>query len=443
MPDGSIVVGVPYEDASLSSPYTLITDRITESDVLTADFKSDLETAIGNLGSALQYTPDFETLEKNIKDLLLPQIPSAPEISLSLNNNWPNTNIPNPVIKDVNVPTGYTNPEAPDALDTTFDYTAGTYDSQLWPPYLQALLSDLATGGTGLTEQVYQGILDREVESRRIINDRARQRLDRQFGPSSGSMMPAGAYLTAVQELEEDIRLQDIDALRTVMIKDFDLADQNTRFTKDLIQRVEAMLRGDFISREDLLFRIASTSKDLALRIYEQKISVFLAQWEGVKAQLEAAKIQADILISRNNGEVETFKARAQVLEAKISAIAAENQAKTDAASAKAGIYATQVQALGVESNLLIEEVRISLEVFKTNLNEIISKEGLNLQAYQSAKELDAEKATAIGRFSAQSVASSLQMTSTSLGYSYGANESISHRYGLTNSLSESYSATL
>jgi predicted aspartyl protease len=428
---------VPYFEPQASGGFQLVTDQIDENNSKADEFIELFVTALENLGETEEYSPDFSELVKEVKELVLPKFPDRPNIDTTLNTDWPSMDIQEPTFYDVPLPPDYVFPDAPDSINPYFEYSPGEYNSLLWRPLRNALLKDLEQGGTGLTEEVYAAILDKEVSARQDDNDGQRIRLDRLLG--STGMMPSGVSATARIELENRITRDNKTALETILIKDFDLAVQNTQFTKSLCQTVEEMLRSDFNSKEERLFNIASASKELTIRIYEANAGIYNSKIEGVKLKLETAKARADIIIERNRSESEVFKSRAEVLQSKIDAISSQNKAITEAATAEANIYSTDVQAVATEINALIREVEVSRDDMIAEINKVLGKEGLNLQSFSSVNELKTEKLVSTARLLAQAVASALGMTNTGLNYGTSYNRSQSHSFGLSNSRNESY----
>lgn len=430
---------VPYTSPQGSASYTLVSDQISQNNAKADSFVLNFQQAAENVTATELYSPDFSELEKNIKDLALPRMPTKPNISVALDNNWPSTAIQEPAHQDVKVDINFEDPTVPDSLSPDFNYTPGTYYSKIWTPLCDALLGDLVSGGTGLTEAVYQGIIDRSNEARRRNDDAARLALNRKFG-GPGALMPSGAYMSAVSELEEDIRRGKRDTLNEILIKDFDLADANTKFVKSLLQTVEQMLRTDYNSSEERLFNIASGAKELAIKIYEQNAKIYNSKWEGLRVKFEVAKLEIDAKIAANASADDNYKTRAAVLDTRVNAIASKNKSITDSALANASVYNSELQGVAIEINALISEIQTQKDLYLADLQAVLGKEGLNLQAYTSASELNSEKLVALAQMFSQSVASALGMTNTGITYGTSYGRTQSHNFSLSNSLSESHS---
>jgi len=444
------IENVPYKasDINAYAARELVESQLDYSNAKADFFVGQLDTAITHLGDAQSFVPDFGPLEDplgNLKkrplNLILPALPNAPDLTVKLNNKWPVWAEGDPHIRTVDPSVPYDDPIAPNPLDQSFIYTAGEYSSDLIEPLQKALLKDLVEGGTGFTEMAYDAVLSRESESRRKINNRRRVAVDRICG--AGSLMPCGFTTELKLQVEEDIFRADKDSLHAVLIKDFEITDQNTRLTKELITRLEEMLRSHYINEENLLFNIASTTKEIVLKIYDFNLQKYLADWEGVKLKLEAKRLEVENIIAINKNETDVYIAKADIFDSRIKAIASENEARTDSAKAKASIYNSQVNGVVAQINALIQEVDIHLKDHLADLQTVLGKEGLKLDAFTSEQGLRANVSTATGQILAQAVASAFGMVNTAASYSGSNNHSMGHSYHLSSSQSDNVSTSL
>lgn len=424
----------------IPNPVDNITTQITSSEKYAADALVSLETAIDNLQNIIGlYSPKYiPPRTDNIPNIGHPDFPTKPDLTIDINDNWPDTDLPEPIIRDTSgVDFNYTEPQPPTPIDSSFDYTPGVYASCL---NLCSIISqELVNGGTGLTDAVYALILDRNIEARRSVEDQARRRAQDSVG-ATGFDLPGGMAAAVVLEIEREVLSKDTDAVNNITIKDFDLADTNSRFIKELALKFEEIQRSTFESEENRAFEIAKVSKELIITIYEQNVKLYIAEWEGVKNKLESAKLQVDAIISQNDSEVKAFLGRAEVLKAQISAIASENESKTEVVKAKAAVYESEVKAYIAEYNALVEEVRIAIEEYKTKVDAAIGMEEVELKAYTSSSALAERAQEAISNVSSQTVASALGMINSSMSFGFSGGESVTKSTSLGNSLSEGHS---
>lgn len=437
---GSYVDDVPYRTVGVLAPY----DEIVETIVYTRTFADEqmaaLDTAIRNLETIIgTYDPDFEDVTAEIPALIPPSFPTAPTLDAQLNENWPTNNTNEPAIRDISPDFSFVDPTAPDPLNPSFDYTHGVYASDLWSELVATIRDTLLNGGTGLSDLVYGLIIDRNREARRIAEERVRQQTYDAVG-SRGFDLPGGMVTAAILEIEKEILAKDLDAVNSVTIKDFELADANSRFAKELAARMEEIQRTAYENEEQRLFEIAKVSQELVIAIYEQNVKIYIAQWEGVKIKLEAIRIEVESLISLNEASIKIYLGQIEAYKTEVEAIAAENKSKTEITQAEADIYKTVVESVAIEFSAQVEEIKVALEQYRLELFEVLEKEKINLDAYTSSSSLAERVGESIATIASQSVASALGAINTGMNVGYSGSESLSYGSSLSNSLSESHS---
>lgn len=437
------VAEVPFDSTAgqTEGAYTFVQEELEASEQQANDLLGQFETAINNLTSTAPHEVDFSELEKNIPELIFDAFPEKPDIQLLLNTAWPDTAVAAPNYVEKEVDTSYTAPTAPAQLDPVFEFVQRIYHSEFYRPLADALLKDLTEGGTGFTEQAYQAILNRESAARGRVNDRRRVAEDRILG--AGSMMPNGFSADVKLNTEADIAREDSIALANIVAKDFEITDQNTRFVKEAMQSYDMALRADFQSSEERRFNIARGIKEVALAIFAENIKKYIADWDGVQAKLDGAKIEADIITARWNAETEKHLGQIKGLEAQIELITSENKSKTDAALAESGVYSSEVQAHAVKQNALIEEVRIARDLYLADLQKVTEENKIELEAYTSAENVNAEKTVSVAQVVAQTLASVFGKTNFSVGYSGSRSSSSSMSLNNSGSESRNYSTDL
>lgn len=433
------VADVPYRITAVGDPWTEITEMIDYSRAYADAMRLELTQAIEDLEDAVQaYTPDFGNVTSDIPELETPVFPDAPDLSVQLNENWPANDTPDPNIQPVDVDISYDTPIKPDSIDPVFTYVPGAYSSCTWSQLCALIQDELVNGGNGLSELVYGLIIDRNLEARRNLEDQARQRMYDAVG-ARGFDLPGGMAAAAILEFEKDITAKDLDAVNSTTIKDFEIADANTRFVKELALKMDEAQRAAYNSEEDRLFNIAKSTQEVMIAIYEQNVKLYIAEWEGVKAQIEVAVAEIDALIATNDSEIKVFLGKTEAYKVETEAIASENKSKTDLAIAEGQIYETEVRAISAKFSVLVEEVRVALEEYKVDVGAVISKEEINLKAFTTQSELTISSIETISNIAGQAVASALGMLNTGMSYDYAGRTSMSYTSGLSNQKSETH----
>lgn len=437
--DGSFVDRVPY---SGTVPYAPIddVDRIVGDIEVFRDNQIDaLSVAIENLGNLSgSYIPSFDQITATIPGLNIPNFPDKPPLVFTPNEKWPTNNIPDPFIQANVQDFSFVEPIKPGQIDPSFDYTPGIYNSALWTELYSSVRNSLLNGGTGLTDAVYALIIDRNKEARRNVEDLARQRAYDAVG-ETGFDLPGGMAAAVILELEKDFTAKDLDSVNSTTIKEFELAAANTNFIKDLAAKMEEIQRTSFDNEENRLFEIAKVTKELIVSIYGQNIKIFIAQWDGVKAKLEAAKIQSESISAANDGQIKIFLGRIEAYRNEIEAIAAENKSKSDVVVAEASVYEKEVGAISTKISALVEEIKSAVAVYRVQLEEVLEKEKINLAAYASSTQLAERLAKSLANIASQSVASALGALNTSMSIGYSGSESRGYHAGVTNTMTEGH----
>ena len=424
----------------VGTPWVPITETIDYTRGYADDMRITLMDAITDLGNiAGQYTPSMGTIAENIPTLSHPSLPPRPDVSVDLNEDWPDTTISEPSEMPIDAELDFEMPTEPADLDVSFDYTPGEYTSCFGNTLCDTIVDELVNGGTGIPDAIHAAILDHEREGRRLAEDRARRKLANALG-ETGMDIPSGIAAAAVLELEEDILRLDIDASDKATIKEYDIATENSRQAKDLAIRLDELKHKQFSERESMLLDVAKAANDYIIAKYEQSVKLYLAKVDALKGKLAAAKDRVDAIVSINEGRIKVFEGRMNVLRAKIDAIAQENSSKTDAARATADIYSAEVRGIGEEFRMLAEEVRVAADVYRAKVDAAVAEEGINLQAFTAEQSLSERISEAIANIAAQAVASALGAIHTGMSYNYQGSTSASMRGSINNSLGETHS---
>lgn len=436
----SFVEAVPVFATGVYAPIEDIQETIDYTRLYADQQRDILNTAIDNLADIIgQYEPSFGIVSSDIKELLIPPFPAKPSLNPDLNEDWPSTgDIPDPIIRDIAPDFSTEEPVPPDSIDPSFDYTPGAYISCIWDELCTQIKNELVNGGNGLSNLVYSLILDRNAEARRNAEEQARRRAYNAVG-ARGFDLAGGMAAAVILELEREILAKDLDAINSTTIKDFEMADANARFIKELALKIEEVQRAAFESEEARLFEIAKVSEEMIIAIFEQNVKIYIAKWEGVKIKLEAIKLEVEAIIAYNDGQIKIFVSRIEAIKSEIQAIAAENSSKTEVTKAQASVYETEVKAVGIQVTALVEEVRVSMEEYKIKVDESIEKEKVNLSAYTSSADLAARVTESIANIASQSVASALSAIKTSMDVGYSGSESQRYSASVNSQLSESH----
>lgn len=427
---------------SPNSMYSQIVDTIDYTRAYADDMRDRLAQAIEDLGDILEnfdpQIPDFDTDLPDIDRPSLPQRPSFGE--LELDDNWPDDFPVDPVLMEIgNLDFDYVAPEPPAEIDPNFSWSPDQYTSDMWFALFSKVHGDIINGGNGLPHDVYQAILAREREARRVAQDREYRRSLDAVG-ARGFNLPGGMVAAIQLETMREMMAKDQDAINNIAIKDFDLAVENMRFAITTGVELEKILRMTYDSLQKLNFEAAKAAKDYLIAVYSENVKAYLAKWEGIKTRMEALKAKVDAIVSYNDGLVKTYLGKAEVFNARINAIVEKNKALVEERKAEVALYTAEVDAVSKEYALLIEEVKARMEAMRLEISAAIDEAKINLEAYTSKAQLSERISEAIAQISAQAIASALGAINTSMSHGYSGHESLSEAWSHSERLGESYS---
>lgn len=355
-----------------------------------------------NIGDAPEDNTNLETIT----------IPPKPDITLPEAPNLSDIEIPAKPIIDLPDFTAVMPASAEISDPTQFDYTEGSYNSDIRIPLFNKILNDIANGGTGLDVSVEADIYDRFLARQQVENDRLYQEVQDQFA-ATGFGLPSGAYASRLLQVSNDISLKNDQASREIAINQAELAQKNTHFTIEQARMLEGLLMEFFNQQENRLlesekaavqssieiFNSLVSKQRLALeryqteaQVFESKIRAELAAVEIYKAQIEGVRAEADVQQARVNiynaqlGGINTL-IQMYATEMESAKIQAEVQkTKVDVFKAQIEAYATKVSSYGVEADVY----KTQIEGERTRVQAHTEK----VRAYQirvEAKKTEAE----------------------------------------------------
>ncbi len=257
VPDGNGYTG-------LEDVFNDVDNRILEVQTFAREWADRLSAAVDNLGNIPNYSGNGINVGANIPELGHPSFPNRPGFNYQLDNNCPSDVIPSPATKDIDVDLTVNSPASPAPLDRDFSFQPGTYHSCLNDRICDFVTNDLLNGGNGLIAAVFNMIIDRAREARRSAEDRNLRKVMNAVG-GRGWNFPEGQEAAIIREFSKEVHAKDIDAINSAQIKDFEIADQNNRFVKELSFKAEEFFRKEFDSDEARLFEIAKVSKEMIL----------------------------------------------------------------------------------------------------------------------------------------------------------------------------------
>lgn len=390
-----------------------------------------LDEAIENLtGSIGTFNPDIDSININLPAIDRPNFPIRPTFSeLTLDESWPDTNIPEPSLQDYGIlDFDYVVPTPPAEVDMTFSFSPDTYTSEMWQALFSQVHGALLSGDYGFPAAVYSALVAKEQEARRLNQEREYRSSMATVG-AMGWNLPSGHNVAVLTEFQAEVLQKDQDALNNITIKDFEIANDWRKITLASAVDIERMLRDTFDKAQTISLEAAKATKEYIARFFSENVKLYVAKWEGVKLRVEALKAKIEAIASRNESETKVFISRAQVIESKVKAITEKNRGMVDVRKAEIELYATEVSAIRDEFLALVEEVKVQQNARKVEIESALKIEDLKLSAYTEKAKMAQTFSLGVAQIRAQGVASALGAINTSISNGYSASDSRSRQY--------------
>lgn len=371
--------------------------------------------------------------------------------------------IQTPVMQSVTLPTppslqDIVLPSAPEVTLEPFDYEIPTfsldnpgkfewggpseYTSDIWSSLLAKVLDDINSGGTGLVSTVETELYSRHLDRTQDENARLYTEASEYFA-SRGFTLPPGSLAGRLNEINQQISRNNLNASRDITINQAELAQKNSQYAIEAGIKLEGMIRDFYASNtnraldaskavaQNAIDIYTSMAKGVEIQIevfkanalaYESRLKASLSAIEVFKAQIEGAKVTADtqktlvdvytaqcaaadVLMKLYVTEMEGAKIASEIEQTKLSIYESRIKAfiaKLDGEKTKAGLYESQLKAEGVKADTYktqvsayLAELDISikqyevqlkyLEAIATNNSIEIEQYKANLSGYETA----------------------------------------------------------
>ena len=306
----------------------------------------------------------------------------------------------------------YTTPARPSytitPLDGIFLFAGVDYSSLLGEDIVAKLRADMASGGTGLGAAIEDAIWQR-ARSRKEEKDVEMYTEAENYFAARGWNLPPGMLSGRLADITREISKADDDINYEIMIKQAEIADQNTRHNKEVSVQFEGILRDYYIRNE---LKNLEVSKAEAAALVEE----FNTKIRGV--ELDVAVYQADLqgMIALIDAQVRSYLGQVEAYRARAAAYQSVVEAQSTVFTARAAVVKT-------EADIKIAELNAQVNTFL------------------GIAELEAKIAESAARISAQIAAGAMSAVNAGVSFNYGASESASVGFSDSDSYSESVSS--
>jgi hypothetical protein len=408
---------------------------------LAGEMQKELQDSIEDLKDVLDaYSPTTPDIETNLPDIEGPAFPPPLVLEdLVLNDRWPTDYPATPNLLDYgDLDFSFLEPIPPDEIDLSFDWQEGEYTSEIWNALFTRVYNEIVSGHHGLTQEVYDAVLAHEREARRINQDREYRKALDSVG-SKGFNLPGGMVAGLQAELFRERAKLDQDALNSLMIKDFDVAVDMTKFYLSLGLDMEKLLRAAFDAAQNRGLAATKAAKEFIVKAYSENVKLYLAKWDGIKAKLEALKIKVSAITEHNTGLLDAFDKHWSGIETQVKAIASENTSKIAVQDSQIRNQALKVDTIAKQWTSILQKATAELAQIKLEIDTTLALANIELEAYDKQANLAERITEAIAKISAQAMASALGTINTSVSESHSVTAARSESWGHSESASESH----
>lgn len=255
------------------------------------------------------------------------------------------------------------------------------------------LLSNVLTGGTGLSATVEDAIWARELEKNEQQLEDSMDKI-RSTWAKMGFTLPDGLLANSLSELQRDYASKQIDRAREIAIEQAKLEQTNIFKSIEFGISLWGTLIELLIKHEDLLVRVQESTAKFAneyirlqmetyaslveafkatAQVHETLVRASLAKVEVFKTQIEGQKAIGDV----NEQTIKVYAEQIRSNTALIQAYTAEVEAmvaKLNVEKAKVEANKLQMDAWATKANVLIAEYNGKVDVYRAGGQVAISE---------------------------------------------------------------------
>lgn len=416
----------------------IIRDNIDDAK---GDFAEAITSLLSTIGSASMPSTsvDYGHVTDNIETEKPDTKPTAPDFPSTAGINKPTKQSLNEVVMPIfpDVPTFGV--EAP---TETFEYEEDPYSSDILTSLKNHIYQWLSNGGIELDEIVQTAIDSTRVRRRARLEDEYAKQYEIGMGKysSMGWNLHNGAQESILDTInnEHNRRVDDMDEELTALEAKWKI--ENRQFLLGFAKDLEAILIDQSDKTANRLFEAAKTSVTLLYDIFKSRVQAYVAQLQGVTAEIDAKGKMADIQISINKGISEIYGIDMDGFKTEISAV-------VDVVDGQAKVYAAQMGGYEADIDWAKGIMAARVEKLKALIGQSTDLTGLqvkeaevDLQVFINRLGLDVEASKSVAGFFMQVLVSSLGQLNTHVSMSDGTSRTFgslySHREALSNAKS-------
>lgn len=269
-----------------------------------------------------------------------------------------------------------------------FVHTEGVFSSDVQDALRERLLEGLRAGGTGIGATAEEALWDRS--RRRLDRELTRKRREAADAyAASGAMLPPGAMLADLRQMDRDHENALLDLNRDITVEQARLAQAQAQF---VIEKAiaDVTLSVDHFNRvNQRAFEAARAAADYAFRDVEARVSIYNASVARFTAQAQAYELRIRAML----GELDAYKTRLEGarIEGEIKAQAVELfKAQVAGVQAVISVYTARLEGARIES----EVIKARLAAYESRVRAYVARfEGERAKIDAFTAQIGGEKA--------------------------------------------------
>lgn len=432
------------------APYDLVNDRFTTSLELANQMVELLvgtsgdEGYLGVLNDFLNLAGHTYDIEGKVPDvdttLTVGQIGSPPQFNDALLDDFPDFNVNDPALRPV--PTidlaELELPPEPEDINPQIIWTELIYNQDIYQKLLDRINQDIVNGATGLDSDVEQALFDSGRHRQQRIRDKAYRELNNDIA-GRGELVASGATFGTLAELYDGAQAEDSELNRAIIIKQAELAQNNSQFIIDQAAKLEALLRDSRNKDSDRALDYAKAVATLTLQVYAEKGRMYVAIVTAKRTWVEAQVANLNAVVSYNLGLIDLFKAETEAHGIRVQAVGAKNQSLVDVYRGKVDGYSSEASATAAIDGVKLDKIRVELGEADLALRAAIADAEADIKSWGTDYELKAKVSEVMNNIATQALVGALSSVHANASMGYSGSESRSENWSQSKSLSESH----
>lgn len=284
------------------------------------------------------------------------------------------------------------------APSQVFAYTPAQFDRTMIDSIKQRL-GDIFAGGLGLPAHIEDQLFDRGRGRASTIAVGAIRAAETDMA-ARGLRHPAGLLAARIDQVRGEARQEAHGVNRDLTIRAAELQVENMRFALTQAISLEISLLQSHNAENELSLRAAQAAQAVSIDLYNARVALFAAEWDGFRAEAQAFEsriraLQSEVEIYRT--QIEAEKTKGDVNESLVRAYAERMRAR----NALIEIYRAQLDGarlVGEVNSQKLQQQRQQIEIFAQDVDAYakewdayrinVEAESGNLRALQTLGEI-------------------------------------------------------